>query len=48
MREKVKNVHISANSSLIIADDCILENVEIDGHSEIRDTNGKPVKVENK
>lgn len=35
MQGKVKDVKITEHSSLIIADDCILEKVHIDGHSVI-------------
>ena len=37
MRDKVKNLRMSGNSSLIIGEDCILEDVFIDGHCEIKD-----------
>lgn len=39
---------MTSKSSLIIADDCILEKVDIDGHSEINNTNGQAVVLENK
>lgn len=48
MRDKVKSLHVTKESSLIIADDCILEKVDIDGHTEIRETNGQAVVLENK
>ncbi len=48
MRDKVKSLHVTKNSSLIIADDCVLDKVYVDGHTEIRDTEGKHVTLENK
>lgn len=48
MRDKVKHLHMTDSSSLILGDDCILEKVDIDGHTEIKDTHGKPVVLENK
>jgi hypothetical protein len=47
MKEKVKELKISAHSSLILGDDCILEKVILDGHTEIKDTHGQPVTIEN-
>jgi len=48
MRDKVKHLSLTSKSSLIIADDCILDKVDIDGHSEIKDAHGKPVVLENR
>jgi hypothetical protein len=48
MRDKVKHLHLTANSSLIIGDDCVLEKVDIDGHTEIKNVGGKGVVLENK
>ena len=44
MKTKVKNVKVHARSSLIIDVDCILENVEIDGHYEIKEGGNITVK----
>lgn len=43
MKDKVKSLHVTEQSSLILADDCILEKVDIDGHTEIKDTKGSAV-----
>lgn len=47
MKNKVKDVKISGQSSLIIGDDCILEKVDLDGHAEIKGANGGPVTIVN-
>lgn len=48
MRDKVKSLHMTDQSSLILGDECVLEKVDIDGHTEIKDTNGGAVVLENK
>ena len=41
MRTKVEKLKISKQSSLVLDCDCVLEDVEIDGHVEITDKDGK-------
>ena len=36
MRKKVKKLTVQKNSSLILSDDCILEDVYVDGHFEVK------------
>ena len=38
MRDKVHHLTLTEKSSLIIADDCVLEKVDIDGHTVIKGT----------
>jgi hypothetical protein len=48
MKQKVKKLKISAKSSLIISSNCLLEDVDIDGHEEIIEDGVIQLKVEGK
>ena len=48
MKQKVKKLKISGKSSLIISSDCVLEDVEIDGHEQIIEDGMIQLKVEGK
>lgn len=46
LKKKVKKLKVIARSSLIISSDCILEDVEVDGHDEIIEDGSICLKVE--
>ncbi len=46
LKKKVKKLKVTARSSLIISSDCILEDVEVDGHDEIIEDGSICLKVE--
>lgn len=46
MKQKVKKLRVTARSSLIISSDCVLEDVDIDGHDEIIEDGNICLKVE--
>jgi len=46
LKQKVKKLKITARSSLIISSDCILEDVEVDGHDEIIEDGSICLKVD--
>ena len=48
MRDKVKKLHVSKNSSLILDDDCVLKDVEVDGHLEVKGMKEKNIEVKAK
>ena len=45
MKGKVKKLKINKDSSFVLADDCILKNVEIDGHLEIKNPTEKEIEI---
>ena len=48
MRDKVKKLHVTKNSSLILDDDCVLKDVEVDGHLEVKGMKEKNIEVKAK
>ncbi len=48
MKQKVKKLKMTAKSSLIISSDCILEDVQIDGHDQIVQEGNITLRVEDK
>ena len=48
MRNKVKKLRVTRNSSLILDDDCVLVDVEVDGHLEIKGMKEKNIEVKAK
>ena len=44
----MKKLRVSKNSSLILEDDCVLKDVEIDGHLELRGMKEKNVEMKAK
>ena len=48
MRKKVKKLKVSGRSSLVIGCDCVVEDVEVDGHEEISKEGDVSVKNDSK
>lgn len=46
LKGKVQKLKVTARSSLIISSDCILEDVEVDGHDEIIEDGNICLKVD--
>ena len=46
LKGKVQKLKITARSSLIISSDCVLEDVEVDGHDEIIEDGNICLKVD--
>lgn len=46
LKGKVQKLKVTARSSLIISSDCVLEDVEVDGHDEIIEDGNICLKVD--